>query len=822
MDFRLELPTVSVIVPNFNGRDYLDECLKSIFSAKYPHEKLEVIVVDNASNDGSVDFIKKEFTDVRVIANDKNMGFAPAINIGAKSSGGECLVVMNNDLRVHDDWLVELVAAISSGSEVGCAGSLVLNWDGDKIDFAGGVVNFEGKGFQIGYGENTDDYLSKLSSSPYPRYLFVNGSSFIVRRSLFDEVGGMDEDFFAYYDDIDFGWRIWLAGCCVVLAPKSVVYHRHHGTSDKFSHPKIRYLMEKNSLSAIYKNYSDENIGRVMFAALLNIVNRIVHDRRGEVKDFLIDTEEKGNEKDKSYQLTAEEFSSLAAISGFLQNLSREMEKRDNIQASRRRDDGFIFSLFKAEHASISPDKRYQDDQVQIQKAAGIYPMFDKGLKRKILIISNEVISDELAGPGIRAWNIAETLSKEFFVRLAVPNKTDMKHETFEIVCLTQENFAGYAHWADVVIVSGTIFARYEGLRYLKKPLIVDLYDPYNIATLIEQKDGAMDERLKSYEEIKGILIDELYHGDFFLCANERQRDYWIGMLTTIGRVNPVLIDYDPSLRRFIDLVPFGLPSYQPLQRRSVIKGVIPGIDKGDFVVIWGGGIYNWLDPITLIKAMKIVAEKNSRVKLFFLGVNHPNPEVKDRRMVNEAVNLAKNLGLEGKSVFFNYGWVPYSERADYLLDCDVGVISHFKHLETRFSFRTRLLDYIWTGLPIITTGGDSLSDLVRDEEIGLVVSEENPQEMAHAILQLAVNGTMIQKFRQKCLSIADRFTWGKVCKPLIEYCRDPIITSVKSEVKASPSQKAQERDPSILRRYMGAVRREGFISATRRAFRRI
>ena len=781
-----------------------------------------MIVVDNASTDGSVDFIKKEFPDVKIVANDKNMGFAPAINIGAAASRGECLVVLNNDLRVRDDWLIELVAAISSGSEVGCAGSLVLNWDGDKIDFAGGIVNFEGKGFQIGYGEKVDNYLKKLSSSPYPQYLFVNGSSFIVRKSFFDEIGGMDEDFFAYYDDIDFGWRIWLAGYSVVLAPKSVVYHRHHGTSDRFAHPKIRYLMEKNSLSTIYKNYSDENLGRVMFAALLNIVNRIVNDRRSEVKDFLIETEERDDQKDRIYQLTAEEFSSLAAISGFLQNLPKEMEKRNKVQASRKRDDGFIFSLFRAEHASISPEKIYQDDQVQIQKAAGIYPMFDKGLKRKILIISNEVISDELAGPGIRAWNIAETLSKEFFIRLAVPNKTDLRHETFDIVQMTKENFGGFAHWADIVMVSGTIFARYEELKYLEKPLIIDLYDPYNIATMIEQRDKTIDERLKSYNKIKEILIDELYHGDFFLCANERQRDYWIGMLTTIGRVNPVLIDYDPSLRRFIDLVPFGLPSYRPLQRRSVIKGVIPGIDKGDFVVIWGGGIYNWLDPITLIRAMKIVAEKNSKVKLFFLGVNHPNPEVMERRMVNETINLAKNLGLEGKSVFFNYGWVPYSERADYLLDCDVGVVSHFKHIETRLSFRTRLLDYIWTGLPIITTGGDSLSDLVRDEGIGLVVSEENPQEMAQAILQLAVNGAMIQKFRQKCLSIADRFTWEKVCKPLIEYCRDPVLTSVKSEVKASLSQKAQEKNPSILRRYIGAVKREGFISATRRAFRRI
>jgi len=822
MDFRFELPAVSVIIPNFDGISYLGACLKSIFSAKYPPDKLEIIVVDNASTDGSINFIKKEYPEVKVIENKRNMGFAPAINIGAKLSNGECLVILNNDLKVHEDWLIELVTAISSGSEVGCAGSLVLNWDGDRIDFAGGVVNFEGKGFQIGYGEKLDDYLERISSSLYPKYLFVNGSSFIIRKTLFNEISGMDEDFFAYYDDIDFGWRIWLAGYSVVLAPKSIVYHRHHGTSDRFAHPKIRYLMEKNSLSAIYKNYSDENLGRAMFAALLNIINRVIHDKRNEVNDFIIGDGESGDRQDKNYILSAEEFSSLAAISSFLNNLPKEVEKRKKVQSSRKRDDGFIFSLFKAEHTSISPDKKYQDDQIQIQKAADIYRMFDKGMKRKILIISNEVISDELAGPGIRAWNIAETLSKEFFVKLAVPNQTDLKHETFDIVFLTQENFNDFTGWADVIVVSGTIFARFEGLRYLKKPLVVDLYDPYNIATLIEQKDKSMNERLKSYEEIKGILIDELYHGDFFLCANERQRDYWIGMLTSIGRVNPIMIDYDPSLRKFINLVPFGLPSYRPIQRKNVIKGVIPGIDKKDFVVIWGGGIYNWLDPISLIKAMKIVSEKNKRVKLFFLGVNHPNPEVKERRMANMAINLTKNLDLEGKSIFFNYGWVPYNERVDYLLDCDVGVISHFKNLETRFSFRTRLLDYIWTGLPILTTEGDSLSDLVRDEMIGLVVSEENPEEIAQAILKLAEDDRMTRKFRENCMSIADRFAWEKVSKPLIDYCRDPVITSVKSELKTTSLQNDHMKGHSIFKRFFNAVRREGFISASRRALRRI
>ena len=106
-------------------------------------------------------------------------------------------------------------------------------------------------------------------------------------------------------------------------------------------------------------------------------------------------------------------------------------------------------------------------------------------------------------------------------------------------------------------------------------------------------------------------------------------------------------------------------------------------------------------------------------MRLFFLGVQHPNPNVPEMRMVVEARDLATELGLIDRHVFFNEEWVAYDDRQNYLLDADIGVSTHFHHVETEFSFRTRILDYLWAGLPFVTTAGDSFADLTTSTPLG-------------------------------------------------------------------------------------------------------
>src|SRR6266508_5517587 len=135
---------------------------------------------------------------------------------------------------------------------------------------------------------------------------------------------------------------------------------------------------------------------------------------------------------------------------------------------------------------------------------------------------------------------------------------------------------------------------------------------------------------------------------------------------------------------------------------------------------LWAGGIANWFDPLTPIRAMAEIAGSRADVKLVFLSLSPPRGA--PTAMAVQAVELAESLGLLGRNVFFNEHWVPYTERHRYLVAADIGISAHFQGLESRYAFRTRLLDHFWAGLPTITSSGDVLGELVRDRALGVVV----------------------------------------------------------------------------------------------------
>jgi len=135
---------------------------------------------------------------------------------------------------------------------------------------------------------------------------------------------------------------------------------------------------------------------------------------------------------------------------------------------------------------------------------------------------------------------------------------------------------------------------------------------------------------------------------------------------------------------------------------------------------------------------------------------------------------------LSGENIFFNFGWVDYEERQNYLLESDIGIITHPMHIETRFSFRTRILDYLWTGLPIISTKGDSLSDMIDKEGLGLTVMEDSPEELADAILRLAGDKEYYQKCVRNINAVSRDYSWDKVCRPIITFCKDPVSSALK------------------------------------------
>ncbi len=244
----------------------------------------------------------------------------------------------------------------------------------------------------------------------------------------------------------------------------------------------------------------------------------------------------------------------------------------------------------------------------------------------------------------------------------------------------------------------------------------------------------------RAVTRLAGVVNAGLRRGDFFTCASERQRDFWLGSLGALGRVNPYTYEADPLLSRLVSVVPFGLPNEPPRRQGPGLRGVVPGIGPDDKVVLWGGGVYNWLDPISLLRAAERLSHRIPELRLVFLGMRHPNPAVPEMRVAAQVQALSGELGLTGKHVFFNAGWAPYAQRADFLLDADVAVSTHLDHIETRYSFRSRVLDYLWAGLPMVLTEGDVLAAEVADAGLGVTVPAEDDEALEEALAVVLAN----------------------------------------------------------------------------------
>jgi len=411
---------------------------------------------------------------------------------------------------------------------------------------------------------------------------------------------------------------------------------------------------------------------------------------------------------------------------------------------------------------------------------------------QRILLISNSSIGRRMSGPGIRYSEFARILSGHSDLSVTLVTTPDVEAETAEAerpvqvrASRSEADLRTLAASADVVVAPGAVFSLYPSLRRSRAPLVLDLYIPLLLEDLQRPRAGSLAEQAIFFERLRRETAAQTMAADFILCASETQRDYWLGAMSALGRVNPFSHADDPTLRRLIAVVPFGLPSESPHHTRQVLKGVYPGVGVDDSVILWGGGVWDWLDAPTIIRAMARLVGRRPDVKLFFMGVQHPNPQERERKSLTEAIALSKDLGLYDRTVFFN-DWVVYEERANYLLEADIGVSLHRDHLETRFSFRTRFLDYLWAGLPIVATRGDVLSEQVEAHGLGRVVEPGDVEGVAEAILSLLDTPNLREAYRPRFEQVAAAYRWEDVTRPLVEFCRAPRIAPDKAYLRGA------------------------------------
>ena len=391
-------------------------------------------------------------------------------------------------------------------------------------------------------------------------------------------------------------------------------------------------------------------------------------------------------------------------------------------------------------------------------------------------MVTADVLRPQIAGPAMRALHISGRLAEDGNeVRLLTTSPyCEVSPQGFTALAAGPEALAEAEAWCEVMVLQGYITLHHPVLAASDKTIVFDVYDPLHLETLALTKVATGPGRDGHIRLSIDTLNNQLERADFLVCASERQRDLFIGQLCALGRANALTYDDDPTLRRLIDIAPFGLPDEEPEHRRNVLRGVVPGIGPGDDVLVWAGGIYNWFDPLTLIRAVGGLVTKRPSVRLYFMGLRHPNPDVPPMQMAIDAQALAEELGLAGRHVFFNEGWVEYSDRQNYLLEANVGVTMHFESVETRFAFRTRALDYLWAGLPVVSTKGDAFAELIESEGLGLTVPPEDPQALEEALLRLLGDWDLAEKCRARVDEVRESFRWSRALEPLAAFCRSP------------------------------------------------
>jgi glycosyltransferase involved in cell wall biosynthesis len=380
-----------------------------------------------------------------------------------------------------------------------------------------------------------------------------------------------------------------------------------------------------------------------------------------------------------------------------------------------------------------------------------------------------------MAGPAMRAWHIAERLAAEHDVRLLTSSPyCEITSDRFLVAKAGPDELAEAEAWSDVMVLQGYVTYHHPVLATSQKIIVFDVYDPLHLETLALTKGATGPVRDNHVRLSIETLNRQLQRADFLICASERQRDLFVGQLCALGRANALTYDHDPTLRSLIDVVPFGLPDEGPEHKAPALRGVVPGIGPDDDVLVWAGGVYDWFDPLTLVRAVARLSEKRPSVRLFFMGMRHPNPDVPPMQMAISARALADELGLAGKHVFFNDGWVEYAQRQNFLMEATLGVTMHFDSAETRFAFRTRALDYLWAALPVVTTEGDWFAELVEREGLGLTVPAEDPEALADALARLLSDPEMMEACRARAAAVRASLRWSVVLEPLAAFCRHP------------------------------------------------
>jgi len=551
---RIRSGVVSVVLVNFKGTDDTLTSIRALAETDWPADLLEIIVVENGSGEEYAAPLRESELAFRLIETGANLGFTGGCNRGVAEATGEYIAFLNNDARPDRSWIRAAVETFERDNNVGAVASKVLDWEGVNIDFTEAAVTWYGMGYKPhAGGADTGEWESERD------VLFGTGAAMFIRAGLFDDLGGFDDRYFMFYDDVDLGWRLNLLGWTFRYQPASIAYHKHHASMKGFGEFRETYLLERNALFTLYKNLGDSELDRVLPGALALAVRRAV--ARGDLDSTELDLRRRGDDRVPGMPVAKVTMAGVFAIDQFVEMLPSLAQTRSQIQSSRRRSDRDLRALFGKVDEPAYPISRYLDGYARILNA--LEPTAFHNGRRIVVIVDGAVSEREIA--------IAHTLALDHDVRVV---GVDCAHgsggivDYFDASSASPEGMAVHEEWAQVCIVPIGLVAVFPSLRASSKAFVLDIAEDAR-RRLAEQPRGTDD------EDLDRLVRD----ADFVVVQSVEARRWWNGLLLSSGRTTSSMLRGGPQTSRMIALMP---PS-----RRA--EPQIPRPIDDPAVVIWDG-----------------------------------------------------------------------------------------------------------------------------------------------------------------------------------------------------------------------------------------
>ncbi|MFP5288213.1 MAG: glycosyltransferase family 4 protein [Thermoanaerobaculia bacterium] len=413
----------------------------------------------------------------------------------------------------------------------------------------------------------------------------------------------------------------------------------------------------------------------------------------------------------------------------------------------------------------------------------------------RIALLSSEPVRPRMAGIGIRYLELARRLPAHgleiVLVSPAAPGETRELGglEGVEIRRFERGQLSTILGDCQGAVAQGQL-ANDLVLERPGFPVAIDLYDPW----LVENFAYVATLGLDPYRNDHATWVLQMSRGDFFLCSSEEQRTFYLGFLAALGRVNPEWIEGDPDLATLIAPVPFGVPETLPPHRP-----VFPPRKAGEARLLFGG-LYDWYDPWTLLDAL----EKLRHPGWTLLLIRNPNPESTPQRLFAQVEERCRRLGWWGSRVQV-MDWIPADRRYDLLRDVDLLVAPHRPSLETRLSLRTRFLDALAAGCPVVTSEGGAMSRLLKEHRAGWVAPVGDSEALARVLAEVLADPQARLEGARELLAA---FRWDRILEPLVRFCRDPRVDATKERFVHRPGTAAPPDSLSFrLRRKLRLLR---------------